>query len=45
MIRDYITSDGVHSSFCNSRDIESGPLNADGDSAWAAVKCAIGGQE
>ena len=45
MIHDYIASDGAHCPFCNSLDIESGRLDADGDSAWAAVKCAIGGQE
>jgi hypothetical protein len=41
MVLDYIAGHGAHCPFCDSPEIESGRLEADGASAWAPVKCSM----
>ena len=35
----YLKSSGAHCPFCQSGDITSGPIQADGPVAWAEVQC------
>ncbi len=39
----YMKSSGAHCPFCESRNITSGPIQADGPVAWAEVECEVCG--
>ncbi len=45
MVRSYIQCEGERCPYCGSDELESGPLEADGGSAWAPVECGRCGQE
>jgi hypothetical protein len=39
MVRDYIATHGALCPYCKSPDIESGRLDAEGECAWAQIRC------
>jgi hypothetical protein len=41
MVRDYIATHGALCPFCKSPEIESGRLEAEGECAWAQVRCLV----
>jgi hypothetical protein len=41
MVRDYIATNGAHCPYCSSPEIESARLEAEGECAWARLRCLV----